>query len=119
MKKFPCILSCNKFPLVSSTISTFAFTFSDNSLYMLLLILSGILPESTRMSPSFKCEIFSVSSFSFSPVISGDNPVSSVSLSLPFTFTFILVFPSSSTNSALMLSSFKSLTIKSPTKPAT
>ena len=119
MKKFPCILFCNKFPLVSSTISTSAFTFSDNSLYMLLLILSGILPESTRISPSFRCEIFSVSSFNFLSVISGESPVSSVSLSLPFTFTFILVFPSSSTNSALILSFFRSSTIKSPTKPAT
>ena len=71
------------------------------------------------MSPSFKSEILSVNSCNFSDVISGETPVSSVSLSLPLIFTLILVLPSSSTNSDFMLSFFKSLIIKSPTNPAT
>ena len=78
-----------------------------------------MLPESTRISPSFKSETLLVSSCNFSDVISGETPVSSVSLSLPLTFTLILVFPSSSTNSDLMLSFCKSLIIKSPINPAT
>ena len=85
----------------------------------MLLIEDGMLPDKTSISPSFKSEILLVSSCNFSAVISGETPVSSVSLSFPLTFTLILVFPSSSTNSDLMLSFFKSLTIKSPTNPAT
>ena len=85
----------------------------------MLLIDEGILPDNTKMSPSFKSAIFFTNSCNFSSVIFGETPVNSVSLSFPLTFTLILVIPSNSTNSDFIPSFCKSFTMKSPTNPAT